>query len=139
MASYDHWFPELSDVEIADFSAQQIEDFVQLWFARDQEAVEPCLSELRRNPPIRELGTNPLLLTLLCLAFDRTMGFPESRAELYREAVEALLKRWTRVGESSETARIVNLASSTRSSVVKNRDADIHSRHTFSMRRMSAA
>lgn len=53
-----------------------------------------CLSELNKNEPIKELATIPLLLTMLCLAFDETMSFPANRAELYKEALDALLKKW---------------------------------------------
>jgi len=35
-----------------------------------------------------------LLLTMLCLAFDELMDFPKNRAELYKEALDALLKKW---------------------------------------------
>ena len=35
-----------------------------------------------------------LLLTLLCLVFDDDMNFPRNRAELYKDALDALLKKW---------------------------------------------
>lgn len=46
------------------------------------------------NAKIRELGKTPLLLTLICLAFDETLQFTKRRVDLYAEAVDALLKKW---------------------------------------------
>jgi predicted NACHT family NTPase len=43
---------------------------------------------------LRELATNPLLLTLLCLVFEEQAGFPANRSELYKEGVDVLLKKW---------------------------------------------
>ena len=36
----------------------------------------------------------PLLLALLCLAFEDTLKLSQQRAELYDEALDALLKKW---------------------------------------------
>jgi hypothetical protein len=40
------------------------------------------------------LASVPLLLTLLCIAFNESMNFPKHRAELYKDAIDALLKKW---------------------------------------------
>jgi hypothetical protein len=40
------------------------------------------------------LARTPLLLALLCLAFDETLSFPSRRVDLYRDALEALLRKW---------------------------------------------
>jgi len=44
---------------------------------------------LEEKPQIKELASNPLLLTMLCLTFDERMEFPPNRAELYGEAIDA--------------------------------------------------
>jgi predicted NACHT family NTPase len=31
---------------------------------------------------------------LLCLSFEETLTFPQRRAEIYEEALDALLKKW---------------------------------------------
>jgi hypothetical protein len=43
---------------------------------------------------VKELATNPLLLTLLCLEFDNSSAFPQSRSELYNRALNVLLSKW---------------------------------------------
>ena len=47
------------------------------------------------KPRIRELATNPLLVTILAVIFRHQHGkLPESRAELYQRALDALLGKW---------------------------------------------
>jgi len=93
IAAYSHWFDTFTDVEIADFTDAQIKQFIFNWFADEPSTAEQCWRQLSLDPPIKELATVPLLLTLLCLAFNETMEFPQNRADLYKEAVDALLKK----------------------------------------------
>ena len=45
---------------------------------------------------IRELCTNPLLLTILCIVFHEERKLPTGRAELYAHCVRVLLEYWRR-------------------------------------------
>ncbi|MEW6731123.1 MAG: hypothetical protein AB1489_07290, partial [Acidobacteriota bacterium] len=72
----------------------QIENFIYNWFGNNQQKASLCWAELQANPPTKELASVPLLLTLLCLAFDDAMEFPANRAELYKDAIDALLRKW---------------------------------------------
>jgi predicted NACHT family NTPase len=94
IAAYNYFFEKFTEVEIADFTSWQIETFVNNWFGKGTSKARGCLKEISENRPIRELANIPLLLTMLCLTFDETMGFPANRAELYKEALDALLKKW---------------------------------------------
>jgi predicted NACHT family NTPase len=94
VAAYNHWFGRFVDLEIADFGPPQVETFVRNWFGHDANTATGCLEKINSRRQTRELATTPLLLTLLCLAYDQAMGFPSNRAELYREGVDALLKKW---------------------------------------------
>lgn len=95
-AAYNYVFPDFKDVEIADFSDEQVNQFVQNWFRGSNGKGESCINELglAKNKAIANLCSTPLLLTLLCLAFDDAMAFPPNRAELYKDALDALLKKW---------------------------------------------
>jgi predicted NACHT family NTPase len=95
-AAYTYLFEQFTDVELADFQWHQMEQFIKRWFIDSPHKRELCIAELKRekNRSIRELCRTPLLLTLMCLVFDDGMAFPNNRAELYREAVDVLLKRW---------------------------------------------
>ncbi|MBI1877712.1 MAG: NACHT domain-containing protein [Chloroflexi bacterium] len=96
LAATDYTFDQFAYVEMADFDDKQIRVFVRKWFKdnpakRDKFLVEFAQEE---HKGLRELAQIPLLLTLLCLAFDETMSFPQRRVELYEEALDALLKKW---------------------------------------------
>jgi hypothetical protein len=94
IAAYSYCFEKFTEVEIADFTDREIVSFVNNWFGKGSPKATACLTDLNQNDPIKELATIPLLLTMLCLAFDETMTFPANRAELYKEALDALLKKW---------------------------------------------
>ena len=97
-------FEEFSDVEIADFSSDQIEAFVQKWFVkvgRNSTLKGKALAtqfmqklQLSENRQIRELAVTPLLLNLLCCVFQARSNFPARRVELYKQGLDILLNRW---------------------------------------------
>jgi predicted NACHT family NTPase len=96
IAAQDYIFEQFTEVEIADFDDQQIATFAKKWFQNKHDSIEATrfLQELKANPPIRELATSPILLTLLCLVFEDSRSFPDNRSELYKEGLDVLLKKW---------------------------------------------
>lgn len=101
LAANDYSFKPFTYVEIADFTPKQIETFVANWFRnhegeKDEETRRRFLAEFKRddNRGLRDLARTPLLLTLLCLSFNETLTFPQRRVEIYKEALDALLKKW---------------------------------------------
>lgn len=101
IAASDYCFRPFAHVEIADFNERQIKKFVRNWFrSREGEEGEGTAGKLLEefgkndNKGLRDLARTPLLLTLLCLAFNETLTFPQRRVEIYEEALEALLKKW---------------------------------------------
>jgi predicted NACHT family NTPase len=96
IAAREYTFTRFTDVEIASFSDEQIADFAHKWFCakEDEETAADFLGALNERQPIKELATNPLLLTLLCLEFEIDRAFPSSRAELYERGLEVLFTRW---------------------------------------------
>jgi len=102
-AATEHTFhPRFTYLEMADFEPDQVERFVRNWFwsGDDQEAstrlADAMLTELDapEHEGIRDLARSPLLLTLLCLNYEETLGFPKRKVELYQDALDALLRRW---------------------------------------------
>jgi predicted NACHT family NTPase len=96
IAAWEYTFDKFTEVEIADFNDKQIADFSGKWFSSKNDPIkaERFLEKLKEDAPIRELATNPLLLTLLCLVFEDFGSFPTNRAELYQTGVDVLLKKW---------------------------------------------
>ena len=103
IAATDHAFRHFQDVELADFTEGQIRRFVRKWFSKQPEKRQVFETQFfaEENEPVRELGNIPILLTLLCLAFDDSMSFPRRRVELYEDAIDALLRKW----DSSRTIK----------------------------------
>jgi hypothetical protein len=89
-------FDQFSEVEMADFTDLQINSFAENWFSKEKRILRLFLEKLydESSLPLKELSANPLLLTLLCIAFSETLDFPTNKAELYKEAIDALLKKW---------------------------------------------
>ena len=107
IAAQEYTFEKFTEVEIADFNPTQIKSFITKWFQSKENInlpsnnleiagsnAERCLQQLQSNPPIRELATNPLLLTLLLLEFEDAGDFPSNRAELYKQGITTLLRKW---------------------------------------------
>ncbi|OKH25843.1 NACHT domain-containing protein [Chroogloeocystis siderophila] len=93
IATREYTFEEFTEVEIADFDAEQIASFAYNWFASHEESTN-FLQKLQQNATIREIATNPLLLTLTCLVFAETSSFPTNRTQFYKEGINLLLKKW---------------------------------------------
>jgi predicted NACHT family NTPase len=96
IAAKEYTFERFTDVEIADFDEEQIATFVRNWFRvrDDLKKSEAFIQRLQQSEQIRELASNPLLLTLFCLVFGDSGDFPRRRADLYKEGVEIFLKKW---------------------------------------------
>jgi len=99
-AAYRNNFQRFTDVKLADFDDTQIEQFIGNWFQCevDKQAgtAQKCW-ELLQKPEYaaaKELAHTPLLLTFLCLTYDRSQNFPNNRSGLYNEALRILLAEW---------------------------------------------
>ena len=97
-AHYQNSFRRFTNVVIADFGNEQVERFARNWFRgfRDNQAgtAEAFVKALRANPSALELARTPLLLTFLCITFANDNNLPRHRAQLYRRALDLLLREW---------------------------------------------
>lgn len=96
IAANEYSFDDFTYLEIADFDDRQIKKFVQKWYRGDTTRYKRFMRQFNKpeNQGLRELAQTPLLLALLTLAFDETLSFPMRRIDLYRDALDALLKKW---------------------------------------------
>jgi predicted NACHT family NTPase len=96
IAAKEYTFDNFTEVEIADFDDQQITNFAVKWFRSKNAPIKAnnFLEKLKKEQPIKELATSPILLTLLCLVFEDTGSFPSNRSELYKGGLDVLLKHW---------------------------------------------
>ncbi|WP_199313669.1 NACHT domain-containing protein [Leptolyngbya sp. FACHB-671] len=99
-AAYHGGFCRFTDVAMADFNDAQIQQFIQNWFQTEEDrkakTSEKCWNALQKpdNQGSKELAHTPLLLTFLCLVYDRSQSFPNNRSVLYRKALRILLEEW---------------------------------------------
>ncbi len=109
LAASEYRFERFLEVEVCDFTKEQIAIFVSNWFATKQSPrkTKKFINRLKDDQEISELATNPLLLTLLCIVFEESEEFPKNQAELYQEGLDVLLRKWdiSRAVERPETYR----------------------------------
>ncbi|MCY2965418.1 MAG: TIR domain-containing protein [Planctomycetota bacterium] len=103
------------EFHVRPLSDAQVERFVRDWFgaafgkllgegtkaqgkaqADSQELLDILARPSYQTGRIRELCTNPLLLTILCIVFHEERKLPTKRAELYAHCVRVLLEYWRR-------------------------------------------
>ena len=96
IAASEYAFDGFADVEVADFTSDQVREYARNWFGVEEKKFDAFTIELDKaeNKGIAELCNTPLLLSLLCLTFDNVMSFPPNRAELYEDALDTLLRKW---------------------------------------------
>lgn len=94
IAAYRSSFNRFTDIELADFDDAQIQQFIHNWFQSELDkqsgTAEKCWEILNEpsNIAAKELAQTPLLLTFLCLVYDRSQSFPNNRSTLYRKALD---------------------------------------------------
>ncbi|NEO88163.1 MAG: NACHT domain-containing protein [Spirulina sp. SIO3F2] len=99
-AAYRSGFRRFKDVVMADFDDQQIQQYIENWFSsepdKEAETAKYCWELLQREDQqgAKELAQTPLLLTFLCLVYDRSQSFSSNRSALYRKALRILLEEW---------------------------------------------
>ncbi|OUD12128.1 AAA family ATPase [Thioflexithrix psekupsensis] len=96
VAAADYSLQNFTYLEVADFTQEQVRNFVKKWFSQDEKRGEQFLTDFfqSEHKGLQELGNVPILLTLLCLIYQEKLGFPERRADIYEEAMQVLLEKW---------------------------------------------
>ena len=90
--------------ELAPFDGEKIRQFIEAWYnevaqkwgvpvERTKLLAEKLLGAINR-PDLARLAPNPLLLTVMALVHTEYGELPDSRAQLYQQAVDVLLWRW---------------------------------------------
>ena len=83
-------------LEIVGFTVSDAEKYIGKYFRKHEDPglADKLICELKVDPQLKELATNPLNVALLCLVCEETKGeFPSKRTELYDSIVECALRR----------------------------------------------
>lgn len=93
------------------FDEQKISNFARAWYGtqtrlgrvREQER-DDKIKDLAKaaTSDLRELASNPMLLTSMAIIHQKEIGLPRERVRLYKLVVDVLLRRWQKhkLGES---------------------------------------
>ncbi|MGE3536554.1 MAG: SUMF1/EgtB/PvdO family nonheme iron enzyme [Candidatus Tectimicrobiota bacterium] len=89
---------------LAAFNQEQIGTFARAWYraqqtlghldARQAEAKAAALAQAAAAEELRELASNPMMLTTMAIIHQRDIGLPRERVRLYTLVVDVLLRRW---------------------------------------------
>ena len=94
------WKGQLSEafsiLNVLEFTPEDIDNYIYRWFSVEIEKAEELNRRLKQRPRIKSLASNPLLLALICITFDRLGGLPDRRVSIYEKCMEVLLKEWDR-------------------------------------------
>jgi len=82
------------DYEVLPLSSQSVRAFVNNWFGADGSTDAAALLADLRKTGWPEFSTNPLLLGLTCIVFERRKRVPDRRYVLYQRCLEVLLEEW---------------------------------------------
>ncbi|MGB7251188.1 MAG: NACHT domain-containing protein [Phormidesmis sp.] len=101
IAAYRSSFRRFTDVTIAEFDDEQIEQFIYRWFGSTEDEALGTADKYRellfqdKHEATKELAQTPLLLTFLCLVYDREQTLPSKRSTLYERALNIILHEWS--------------------------------------------
>ena len=101
-------------VEVQPFNDIQVQKFIENWYLANEikasggkddisvrykanQESKHLIERLRATPQLSALTANPLLLTMIAMVHRYHGALPGSRAELYSEICEVLLRRWTQM------------------------------------------
>ncbi len=99
-AHYKGYLSGFTDVEITGFNDDQINQFIDNWFSKDENSKSGTANLFKsllfheNNSSSLGLARTPLLLAYLCMTFDETQKFPANRSSLYKQSLQILMQRW---------------------------------------------
>lgn len=114
--------PQFVEFHVRPLDEDQVRRFVHDWFqtaytllkkpelapVRTSKLLEVLSRPEYQTQKLKELCTNPLMLTILCIVFhDQQQDLPRDRAALYEECVRVLLQHWRREVYELELGREV--------------------------------
>jgi len=104
-------FENLQTFTIRPFDRKKIQGFVTAWYGtqaqmghvaeRDKDSRAKDLIQAAISDNLREISSNPMMLTSMAIIHQKEIGLPKERVRLYKLVVDVLLRRWQKykVGE----------------------------------------
>ena len=83
----------VNKITVAKFDKEDREAFINNWFTEKDEK-ESFMKKLENNVQAKELGTNPLLLSLMAIMHSQRKPFSTKRIDLFRQCIDVLFRKW---------------------------------------------
>ncbi|CAH1255554.1 NLRC5 [Branchiostoma lanceolatum] len=81
--------------KIVGYSKENSEEFIHKYFCKSPESASRLVEQLHSNSNLSEMVANPLNNVLICVVWeDNNQKLPSSKAELYRDIVHSVAKRF---------------------------------------------
>ncbi|MFG1603369.1 NACHT domain-containing protein [Actinoplanes sp. NPDC049265] len=94
--------------ELSSFDDERVRTYAGKWFTLDASSgrspeeghsADRCAGFLRESEPIRDVRSNPLMLSLLCGLYVAEHFIPSNRADVYRRCAELMFAQWDTMRE----------------------------------------
>lgn len=93
---------EFSHYQLTPVSEEQVKQFIIDWYVvqcpdndrQRQDRIDSLTKALARNPRVKQLSGNPLLLTLMAFIHQGLGVLPQDRGELFEKCCDMLLRTW---------------------------------------------
>jgi len=116
--------PHCTDCSIRPFDEKDIEQFTLAWYqavtfdrlgdtleaaSEAKAGAESLIAAIKREPRVRMLAQNPLLLSVLAMVHQRNVELPRLRARLYEECTDFLLGYWDELRDRESKTNLAHL------------------------------
>jgi hypothetical protein len=86
---------EFTCYRLGGFGDTEVADYARKWFRHDSAArPDDADTFLAESASVRDLRSNPLLLSLMCILYRGEGSLPRNRAEVYERCADLLFRRW---------------------------------------------
>jgi hypothetical protein len=77
------------------FGDDEVAEYARKWFRQDSDAQpDDAGIFLADSSSVRDLRSNPLMLSLMCILYRGEGWLPRNRAEVYKQCADLLFQRW---------------------------------------------
>jgi len=94
IAAFKQTYEGFYEFEIDDFDQIQKYRFVRKWFKTNVKLSNGLIKAIKSQPRLSELAENPLLLSLICILYQRNLDIPKNQVELYEKCINTMLNEW---------------------------------------------
>jgi NACHT domain len=86
---------EFTCYRLGGFGDSEVAEYARKWFDQDSGAQpDDADSFLAESASVRDLRSNPLMLSLMCILYRGEGSLPRNRAEVYEQCANLLFRRW---------------------------------------------